>query len=59
MARQPVHHRNIRKLMRLGRRSLALTLPIEIVFDLGWKKGQKVIVERRGNTIIIKDWPKG
>jgi antitoxin component of MazEF toxin-antitoxin module len=56
MAQQPVHHRNIRKLMRLGRRSIAVTIPIEIVFGLNLKKGQKVIVERQGKRIIIRDW---
>ncbi|PIP28573.1 MAG: hypothetical protein COX29_00485 [Candidatus Moranbacteria bacterium CG23_combo_of_CG06-09_8_20_14_all_35_22] len=50
--------RNIRKITRVGKTSLAVTLPIEIVKELGWKKKQKVIVRRVAGGIIIKDWKK-
>ena len=32
------------------------TLPIEIVRELGWKKGQKIRLTKYGNGIMIKDW---
>lgn len=47
---------NIRKLTRLGKKSLGLTLPIEVVQELGWKEKQKVKVTRKGRHLIIKDW---
>jgi len=49
---------SIRKLTKLGRKSIGLTLPIELVRELGWRKRQKVKVkvERRG--VIISDWRK-
>ncbi len=33
-----------------------VTLPIEQVRELGWKKDQKVVVEKRGQTFTIRDW---
>lgn len=58
MARRKLSERNIRKLMRTGRAggSIALTLPIELVDELGWREKQKVVVEKQGMQLIIKDW---
>ena len=52
--------KNIRKLMRMGKNggSVGLTLPVDIIRQLGWKERQKVIVNLRGKNIIIKDWEK-
>ena len=47
----------IRKLFRIGR-SYAVTLPMEIMDDLKWKKGQKVVVTRYGKGFRIRDWKK-
>ena len=49
---------NVRKLAKLGNKSIGLTLPIEIVRELGWKEKQKVKVERVRGGILIKDWKK-
>lgn len=57
MARRPLKERNIRKLTRTGGgKSISLTLPIEDIRELGWRDRQKVVVERKGKTLIIKDW---
>ncbi len=60
MGRRKLEEKNIRKLMRTGRAggSIGLTLPIEIVKELGWREKQKVIVRKYGSKIIIKDWKK-
>lgn len=52
--------KNIRKLLRMGRKgqSVGLTLPIEIIKKLGWREKQKVVVHSRGKEIMIKDWQK-
>lgn len=47
---------NIRKITRLGKTSLAVTLPIDIVSELGWKEKQKVIVKKVRGGALIKDW---
>ena len=59
MARRKIGDRNIRKLAK-SVSSYSLTLPIEAVRDLGWKKSQKLVVEvdeHRGE-LIIRDWKK-
>lgn len=50
--------KNIRKLTKLGKKSIGVTLPIEIVRELGWKERQKVVVKRTHGGVIIKDWRK-
>lgn len=47
---------NIRKLVRLGKASLAVTIPKDILLALGWQEKQKVVVKKRGQGIVIEDW---
>lgn len=42
----------------MGRVSLAVTLPIDLVAALGWKEKQKVVIKRKGRSLIINDWKK-
>jgi len=58
MARRNLGDRNIRKLTKSGGKSISVTLPIEIVRELKWRSKQKVVVEKKGKSIIIKDWNK-
>lgn len=58
MARKELKNKNIRKLTRVGKGSICVTLPIEMVKKLGWKERQKVVVFLRGKKITIKDWEK-
>ncbi|HBO17131.1 MAG: hypothetical protein UR69_C0002G0214 [Candidatus Moranbacteria bacterium GW2011_GWE2_35_2-] len=50
--------KNTRKITRVGKTSLAVTLPIEMIRDLGWKEKQKVVVKKVRGGILIKDWKK-
>lgn len=50
--------KGIRKLTRIGKRSIGLTLPIEEVRELKWKEKQKVTVKRVKGGLLIKDWKK-
>ena len=52
--------KNIRKLIRLGGEngSLALTIPKEMVTELGWREKQKIVVNQRGKKLVVKDWKK-
>ena len=50
--------KSVRKLTKLGGKSIGLTLPIEIVRELGWKEKQKVVVKRVRGGVMIKDWKK-
>jgi len=60
MARRKVGDEKIRKLQRTGENggSYMVTLPKEIIDQLGWQKRQKVVVSLEGKTIIIRDWEK-
>ncbi|HXF44162.1 MAG TPA: AbrB/MazE/SpoVT family DNA-binding domain-containing protein [Candidatus Paceibacterota bacterium] len=57
MARRPIPEENVRNIQK-SRRSYYVTLPIQIIREFGWKETQKVIVEKRGREIVIKDWTK-
>lgn len=50
--------KNIRKLTKIGTKSVGLTLPVEMVRELGWKTKQRVVVKRIHGGVEIKDWKK-
>ncbi len=58
MSTRKLEDRNIRKLTKVGKQSIAVTIPIEIVRKLKWREKQKVVVKKRGSKIIIEDWKK-
>ncbi len=49
---------NIRKLTKIGRKSIGLTLPIELVRELGWKEKQKVVVKKVRGGVLVRDWKR-
>ncbi len=46
----------MRKLGVTGTYTYYLTLPKAMVEELGWREGQKVVVRKSGDRIIIEDW---
>jgi hypothetical protein len=50
--------KNVRKLTRVGKRSIGLTLPIEMIRELKWRERQKVAVKRIKGGVQIRDWRK-
>jgi len=50
--------KNVRKIIKTGSVSLSVTIPIEIVKDLGWREKQRVIVKKVRGGVLIKDWKK-
>tara|TARA_Y100000310_G_C20410037_1_gene681500 strand:- start:561 stop:734 length:174 start_codon:yes stop_codon:yes gene_type:complete len=56
MARRKLKDRMVRKITRIGGYSLGITLPIDMVQELGWREKQKVTVTKIGRKIIIRDW---
>ena len=50
--------KNVRKLTKLGGKSIGVTIPIELVRELGWRERQKVVVKKVRGGIFIKDWKK-
>jgi len=33
-----------------------ISLPIDLIRQLGWQQHQKIVVKKRGNSLIIVDW---
>ena len=59
MPTRKLKEKNIRKLTRMGGgRCLGLTLPAEIVAELGLRERQKVKIKVSRRRIIISDWKK-
>ncbi|EKE22268.1 MAG: hypothetical protein ACD_7C00006G0004 [uncultured bacterium] len=50
--------KNIRKLSKIGKQSVGITLPIEMIRELGWREKQKLVVKRIKGGFEIKDWKK-
>ncbi|MDP4000872.1 MAG: hypothetical protein Q8P83_01405 [bacterium] len=45
----------IRHLIRLGKSSISVILPPNLVRSLGWKEGQRVLVKRMPRGILVRD----
>lgn len=58
MTRRKLKDRNIRKLARIGNSSLGVTIPLEYLKNLKWREKQKVVVTKKGRSLIIKDWQR-
>ena len=56
MSRRKLVQKNIRKIMKSGN-SYVISVPMEIIKKLKWIEKQKVVVNLKGKTISIKDWP--
>ncbi|MBN1270033.1 MAG: AbrB/MazE/SpoVT family DNA-binding domain-containing protein [Kiritimatiellae bacterium] len=48
----------VRKIGVVGRYSYCVTIPGEVIQALRWRVGQKVVVSRGGDAIVIRDWKK-
>lgn len=46
----------IRKATRVGKRSIAVVIPAEIVKELKIRERQKLTVRMSGKKIIVEDW---
>ena len=59
MERRKLEDRNIRKLAK-SKTSYHVTIPIEAIRALRWRKSQKLVVEidLRRKRLIVKDWKK-
>lgn len=54
-----IEERNIRKITKMaGGASFGITLPIEMFRALGWRERQKVVVKKKGSSLVISDWKK-
>ena len=47
---------HIRNLTQNSSGSYQLTIPKNIIKELEWRQGQKVVVKKSGDKILIQDW---
>ena len=58
MPTQKVENNSVRKLIKLGKGSLVVSLPAGVVNSLKWREKQKVVVKKIHGGVQIKDWKK-
>ncbi len=58
MSRRKLEERNIRKLQKQSNGSVTVALPVEFVREMKWRDKQKVVVKKKGNSLVIEDWKK-
>jgi len=58
MPRRKIKEKNIRKITKVGKKSYAVTLPIDIIRKWRWREKQKVAlkINEKKKTITISDW---
>lgn len=54
MARPENHQTSVCKLNFVGGKSYAVSLPIEVIKQLQWQKGDTLIVRRKADQIVIE-----
>ncbi len=54
MARPDNDQTGIRKLNMVGGKSFAVSLPVDVIKQLGWTKGTTLMVRRQGDKVIIE-----
>ena len=48
--------KNTRKLQKLGKTSLAVTIPKEIITELKWREKQRVKITRICGGFVVRDY---
>jgi len=48
--------KHVRKVTRVGKRSLSVVIPADTARELGIRERQKLVVRRSGQKIIVEDW---
>ncbi len=56
MINKKSNEKNVRKLAKIGKQSVGVTLPIEDARSLGWRKGQKLSIKRIKGGFEVRDW---
>lgn len=56
MTKKTRESKEVRKLTKLGGKSIGLTLPIELVRELGWREKQKVVVKKVKGGFTVRDY---
>lgn len=56
MGVRKVEEQHIRSITQNSTGTYSLSVPIQVMRELGWRKGQKIVVKRQGKLLIVHDW---
>lgn len=56
MGTRKAHEQHIRSITQNSSGTYSVSVPIALMRDLNWRKGQKVTFIRSGKRLIIEDW---
>lgn len=48
----------VRNLTTNSTGTYSVSLPINLIQELRWKRGQRLVVTRQGKKLIIQDWQR-
>ncbi|MDZ7786061.1 MAG: AbrB/MazE/SpoVT family DNA-binding domain-containing protein [Candidatus Saccharibacteria bacterium] len=58
MGTKKIGHEHRRMVTQNNSGSYSITLPIQLIREVSWQKGQRVTVRRQGKKLIIEDWER-
>ena len=58
MKRRGSKREQTRKISKTGSYTDYVTIPKAILRELGWRERQRVVVKRKGKSVVIRDWKK-
>jgi bifunctional DNA-binding transcriptional regulator/antitoxin component of YhaV-PrlF toxin-antitoxin module len=47
--------RKVRTLQQNNTGTMTVSIPVEMVRELGWSRGQRVVVNRQGDRLVIEN----
>ena len=47
---------DVRKLTQAAGTTYYVTIPLAMIKQLGWKRGEKKVVRLEGERVVIEDW---
>jgi Ni/Co efflux regulator RcnB len=56
MGTRKAGEQQVRNLTQNRTGTYSISLPIELIRQLRWQQGQKLVVSKRGKNLIIEDW---
>ena len=58
MGTRKAGEQDVRNITQNKTGTYSVTLPISLVRELRWQQGQKVVISKRGDKLVIDDWKK-
>ena len=52
------NEQSVRNITQNNSGTYQVSLPIALVRELRWQQGQKVVIKKSGEKLIIQDWKK-